>query len=152
MLYYERAKNLLLNGSRGSANPNPTQNRVDRAQYVTFTEGAQLGVFDPTLFHPPKREMSYNDDVALPLYESSMRSYSGNQRKGIRDEHPDASNVHEHVLGALQSPFSWRNRLRFRPAQAWRWIFWRCLAQWPFPLSGRRRLATWNGWRENRRV
>ena len=34
-----------------------------------------------------------------------MRSYAGTQRRGIRDEHPNAPNANEHVLEALQSPF-----------------------------------------------
>ena len=89
----------------GPTNPNPIQTRVDWAQYATFTEGDQLGVFGPTRFPPPKREMSYNDDVVLPLYESSMRSYAGTHRNCIRGEHPDASNVHEHVISALLAPF-----------------------------------------------
>ena len=34
-----------------------------------------------------------------------MRSYAGAQRRGIRDEHPDASNVRAHVLSARRAPF-----------------------------------------------
>ena len=75
------------------------------AGFVAFADGALLGPFRPSAFPPPKREASYNDDINFPLYESSLRSCAGAQRKGIRDEHPDASNVHEHVVCALLGPF-----------------------------------------------
>ena len=43
--------------------------------------------------------------MVLPLYERTHRSYSGTQRKGIRDEHPLASNVDDHARAALRAPF-----------------------------------------------
>ena len=91
--------------SRGPANPAPLITKGAAGEFRLFTESALIGAFEPSLLHPPKRGKSYNNDVALPLYESSMRSYAGTQRKGIRGEHPEAKNVHEHVAQALQAPF-----------------------------------------------
>ena len=57
--------------------------------------------------NPPfaSAEMDYNDDVVLPMYERTRHSYSGTQRKGIRDEHPLSSNADDHVRAALRAPF-----------------------------------------------
>ena len=75
------------------------------AQYIAFTEEAQIGNFGPALFPIPVRGKPYNDDVVLPLYDDAWRSYAGTQRRGIRDEHPNATSVHEHITEALQAPF-----------------------------------------------
>ena len=80
-------------------------NQVDWDLFGEFANNGQVGAFGRALFPAPERGESYNDDAVLPLYESSLRSYAGAQRKGIRGERPSSTNVHEHVLEALQSPF-----------------------------------------------
>ena len=90
---------------QGSTHPSPPIQRTVGDQHRPFVENAQLGKFIPELFPPPLKAESYNNDVWLPLYESSLRSYAGAQRKGIRDEHPEAQDAHSHVLSALQAPF-----------------------------------------------
>ena len=80
-------------------------NQAGWAQFVEFANNSQIGAFDPARSPAPKRAESYNGDVVLPLYESSMRSYAVTHRKGIRDERPTSTNAHEHGMGAMQAPF-----------------------------------------------
>ena len=78
---------------------------ADWALFVSFSNNAHPGELSPEKFPLPTPELSYNDDVELPLYESALRSYAGTQKKGIRDEHPSAKTVDEHVKAALSAPF-----------------------------------------------
>ena len=48
---------------------------------------------------------SYNDDVKLEHYTSASRTYLGEQRKGITDDHPNASTLRELVSEALSAKF-----------------------------------------------
>ena len=52
----------------------------------------------------PTRESSYNDDISIPHYEGASRTYADKQRKGARDDIPDASAAYHHVELACHLP------------------------------------------------
>ena len=66
---------------------------------------ALIAPFKPAHLPNPHPRDNYNDDIALPFYTSSARTYAGNQRKGIQEEHLESLSIEEHVGGALSSPF-----------------------------------------------
>ena len=83
----------------------PSIPKVDWGVFTSFTESARINDIKGLDFPIPRPEKCYNDDVELPLYEGALRSYQGSQRKGIRDEHPDATTVEAHIESALKAPF-----------------------------------------------
>ena len=64
--------------------------------------GVDINGHDLPIHRP---ETSYNNDVAIPLYEGALMSYHGARRKGIRGERPPARSVPEHIGAALDAHF-----------------------------------------------
>ena len=81
-----------------------------------FILRASLGLFVAGSLPGPFPEASYNDDINIPHYKACSRAYAGVQRKGIRDDHPDATTIIEHVRAALEAPFFLAQEIELPPA------------------------------------
>ena len=81
-----------------------------------FIKRAFLGHFVAGSIPDPTPADSYNNDVYIPHYKARSRAYAGVQRKGIRDDHPDATTIVNHVRAALEAPFFLAQEIELPPA------------------------------------
>ena len=70
-----------------------------------FIAKATIHPFHSSHTVKPCKKSSYNDDVRIPHYTSSSRTYADRQRKGLQEEHTDSLSLTEHVNEALSAPF-----------------------------------------------
>ena len=77
----------------------------DLDRFYSFSASAKIPSSNESLLPFPSQHQCYNDDLKLPFYSSSARTFAGKQRKGVIDEHLDCDTITEHVYEALDSPF-----------------------------------------------
>ena len=72
---------------------------------LQFAKKALIRGFQLPRMPIPSPKLDYNDDVHLPFYSSSSRTYADKQRRGLQEEHTECSSIEEHVKAALKAPF-----------------------------------------------
>ena len=94
--------------------PIRTRLTADTALFTAFTASARIPAFARSNLPEMEALSSYNDDVVIEHYESASRTYIGEQRIGIADDHPDASSLDELICEARSARFHWPSGFRFR--------------------------------------
>ena len=77
----------------------------DWGRFHTFSSKASILSFNEGVLRFPSKQESYNNDLNLPSYPSSARTYADKQRKGVMGERNTCLSVTEHVTAALEDPF-----------------------------------------------